>query len=69
MTIKTVICHTKLFQNHVSAFRKHTINIDGIRKSLHGVNTEGVHLILSPNLGTKLRNVFKEGVFLCVVHL
>jgi len=53
----------------VSAFRKHTINIDGIQKSLHGVNTEGVHLTLSPNLGTELRGVFREGVLLCVVHL
>ena len=53
----------------MSAFRKHIINIDGIQKSLHGVNTEGVHLTLSPNLGTELRGVFREGVLLCVVHL
>ena len=53
----------------MSAFRKYTINIDGIQKSLHSVNTEGVHLILSPNLGTELRDVFREGVLLCVVHL
>ena len=52
--------------NHVSAFRKHTINIDGIQKSLHSVNTEGMHLTLSSNLGTELRGVFKEGVLLCV---
>ena len=45
----------------MSAFRKHTINIDGIQKSLHGVNTEGVHLTLSPNLGTELRGIFREG--------
>ena len=53
----------------MSAFRKYTINIDGIQKSLQGVNTEGVYLTLSPNLETELKGVFREDVLLCVVHL
>ena len=53
----------------MSAFRKHTINIDGIQKSLHSVNTEGVYLTLSPNLGIELKGVFREDVLLCMVHL
>ena len=40
--------------NHVSALRKMNIHIVRTEKSLHGANREGVHLALSPKLGTEL---------------
>ena len=46
-----------------------TVYMTGPEKSLHVQNTEGVHLSLSPKLGTVPNCAFREGVHLESVHL
>ena len=51
------------------AFRDYGLYGRGPKKSLHVQNTEGVHLSLSPKLGTVPNRAFREGVHLESVHL
>jgi len=52
----------------VRSFRDYSL-WTGPKKSLHVQNTEGVHLSLSPKLGTVPNRAFREGVHLEGVHL
>jgi hypothetical protein len=55
---------TVQLRSHVNAFKKYIVNINGTENLLHGVNKEGVHLALSPKLGTELKRTYREGVHL-----
>ncbi len=61
--------HVTIEFGHVSTFREMFAYMVWTKKSLHGVNREGVHLALSPELGTRLKGAFIQDMHLWRVHL
>ncbi len=50
--------HVTIEFGHVDALREMFTYMIQTKKSLHSVNREGVHLALSPELGTGLEDAF-----------
>ena len=54
---------------HVDALREMFAYMVQIKKLLHSMNRESVHLALSSEFGTRLKGAFIQGVHLWRVHL